>query len=297
MYCYIRSGASKRAYSPYKYVSKCVFPRSHRTLPAASPSRKLWLAMRRLFAALLVSLAVLFIACGNDGSADPTPTGSAAPGTATLSPLEASLFAVTLQPSDLPDGLEASAPDFQTNEEFAGNDPDMLQRLIELGRQLSVDVQYIPTDRLEETTPLRGLQSSASAYTEPEGASESYQEIAAQASAVDWAAGYPELQDAQVRQVDESLGDESLWFRISGQLACSVLITPTPDMSGVVPSASCAETKLFIVDEVIFRTGRVRAYLKITTLFDPDAADDSYVDQIKDWADLITQRAQSEFPS
>jgi hypothetical protein len=253
--------------------------------------------MNRLFAALVLAVVAFSFACGDDDSAEPTPTGSTAPGTATLTPLEASLFSVALQPSDLPDGLEAGAPDFQTNEEFAGSDFEMLQRLIELGRQLSVDVQYIPTDRLDEATPLRGLQSSASAYTEPEGASESYQEVAAQASAVDWVAGYPELQDAQVRQVDESLGDESLWFRISGQLACSVLITPTPDMNGVVPSASCAETKLFIVDEVIFRTGRVRAYLKITTLFPPDAADDSYVDQIKEWADLISQRAQTAFPS
>lgn len=254
--------------------------------------------MQRYLLLTLALLAAVALACGGgDGNnASQTPTGSEAPGTATLSPMEQALASVVLTSADLPEGLEGSAPDFATNEELAGPNLEELQRLIDVGRQLGVDVQFIPTDRLDESTPLRGLQSSASVYTREAGASQTFRETADQARGVDWVGGYPELEDGQVTQVDQKLGDESLWLRITGQLGCTFIVTPTPDELGVVPTQVCEDTKLFAVDEIIFRTGRVRAYLKVSSLFDPDAPRDSYLPEITDLAQLVVQRANAAFP-
>jgi hypothetical protein len=252
--------------------------------------------MRLYIASIIALLAFLFGACGDDDQ-PPTPAGSTSPAGATLSPLEQKLASVVLQPGDLPEGLDAGSPDFATNEDLAQGDQAALQRLIDVGRQLGVDVQFIPTDRLDETNPLRGVQSSASVYTTGDGSTQTYRETADQARAVDWAKGYPELGDVQATEIHEDIADESLWIRVTGQLSCTFIVTPTPDAQGVVPSQTCEDTKLFVVDEIIFRSGRTRAYLKFTTLFPPDTPRDAYISPIKSWADLVTQRAVAAFPS
>jgi hypothetical protein len=171
-----------------------------------------------------------------------------------------------------------------------------LQQLIDVGRLLSVDLQYIPTDRLDPASPIRGgLQTTASAYTTEEGASQTYRETEAQARANDWAANYPDIPDILVEDVEQPIGDESLWLRISGTAECTFISTPTADASGKTPA--CEETKRLIIDNVIFRVGRVRGYLQVTTLFPSDAPTDSYVPEIKAWTDLVTERARAAFPS
>jgi hypothetical protein len=254
--------------------------------------------MNRYFLALLAALFALLAACGGDDDGPNDPTATAVP-TASLSPLEQALASVVLQPADLPEGLESGAPDFSTNEDLAGSDQDMLAHLVEVGRQLGVDVQFIPTDRLDPSSPLRGgLQSTASAYTGESGASQTFRETADQARANDWQANYPSIPDLRVIEIEEDIGDESLWLRITGTAECTVAVTPTPDEHGVIPSQACEETKLLITDRVIFRSGRVRGYLEVTTLFPPQSpADTSFVPQIKAWADLVAQRAATAFPA
>lgn len=254
--------------------------------------------MPRFLTAAFAAL-ILLSACGGDDNAPDTSTpGDSTPAGNTLSALEQSLSSIILQPAELPEGMEGGAPDFATNEDLARGDAEALQRLIDVGRQLGVDVQFIPTDRLDNQVPLRGLQSSASVYTRVDGASQTFSETATEARAIDWAAGYPELEDLQVIEVDQPIADESLWLRVHGQLGCTFIVTPTPDEQGIVPTQVCEDTVLFIVDEVIFRSGRTRAYLKVTTLFPPAApGDSSYVNQIKAWADVVAQRAAAAFPS
>lgn len=254
---------------------------------------------RYLFGLLAATLALLAACGGDDGdTASPTPTGPTAVPTVTLTPLQQSLASIVLQPGDLPDGLDSGAPDFSTNEDLAGSDLEMLARLIEVGRQLGVDVQFIPTDRLADDNPLRGgLQSSASVYITENGASETFRETAGQARANDWEANYPNIPDLRVTEIEQDIGDESLWLRITGKAECTFVTTPTPDELGAVPSPVCEDTKLLIIDNVIFRSGRVRGYLQVSTLFLPQAPLDSYVTQIKAMADIVALRAASAFPS
>lgn len=256
--------------------------------------------MNRYILAFAAALFALLAACGGgDSSSSQTPSGSTAVPTASLSPLQASLASVVLQASDLPSGLDAGSPDFSTNEDLAGPDQDMLAHLVELGRQLGVDVQFIPTDRLDPASPLRGgVQSTASVYTSETGASLSFQETKEQAKANDWEANYPGIPNLKVTEVAETIGDESYWLRITGTAECTFVVTPTPDQQGVVPTQSCADTKLLIIDNVIFRAGRVRGYLQISTLFPPQApADTTYVTQVKALAEIVAQRAETAFPS
>jgi len=249
----------------------------------------------------LLAGALLFLggACagGDDGNASPTQPGASTPAGHTLSPLEQKLASVVLQPNEVPTGMDAGAPDFTTNEELAGADQAELQRLMDLGRQLGVDVQFIPTGNLEEGSPLRGLQSSARVYTSDSGARQTFQETASQSRAHDWAADYPELEDAQSAEMPQQVGDESLWIRITGQQGCTFIASPTPDPQGVVPTQECLDTMLLIVDEIIFRVGRTYNYLRVISLFPPLAPrDTTYVAPINSWTTLVTQRAAAEFP-
>ena len=107
---------------------------------------------------------------------------------------------------------------FSTNDQVAGPNQEALQTLIQQGRQLGVDVQFIPTQRLDPNTPLRGgIGSSASVYTNTVGASESFQQTAAAARANNWAANYPDFIDLHVIEVPQTIGDESVWLRIAGK--------------------------------------------------------------------------------
>lgn len=255
--------------------------------------------MNRYLFGLLAATLALLVACGGDATINIGGQGSpTAVPTVTLTPLQQSLASIVLQPADLPDGLDSGAPDFSTNEDLAGSDLEMLAHLIEVGRQLGVDVQFIPTDRLEDDNPLRGgLQSTASVYTSEGGASQTFRETADEARANDWEANYPSIPDLHVTEIEQSIGDESLWLRITGKAECTFVTTPTPDEHGVVPSPVCQDTKLLIIDNVIFRSGRVRGYLQVSTLFVPQAPLDSYVTQIKAMADIVAQRATTAFPS
>lgn len=251
---------------------------------------------RWLFLAAVTTLLLAFaLACGGGGSNDSfaTPTGSVG-GIATLSGLQAQLAAVVLQPSDVPNGLEGSAPAFSTNEDVAGQNVDQLQTLVQQGRQLGVDVQFIPTDRLDPSSPFRGgIQSSASVYTNSVGASTSFQATTVQARAHDWQANYPDMQGLQVTEVQQKFGDESLWLRITGSQSCQAAETPPAG----VPTPSCRSgQQLVILDNVIFRVGRAREFLQVTSLASLASQTDVFEDQVGQWAQTLAQHAATTFP-
>jgi hypothetical protein len=250
-----------------------------------------------LLGTCLGALLLMAVACG--GAGDSTATTSSTPGdtgsVATLSGLQAQLAAVLLQQADVPDGLEGSSPSFSTNQDVAGENNDVMQTLIKEGRQLGVDVQFIPTDRLDPASPLRGgVQTSASVYADMLGASQSFQDTAAQARANNWAANYPDFQDLHVTEVQHKFGDESLWLRIDGKQCPS---TETPAAPPLAPSALCSGQQLLIIDNVIMRVGRVREFLQISTLFPSTAAADSFEDQVQQWAQIVATRANMTFPT
>jgi hypothetical protein len=254
-----------------------------------------------LLGTCLGALLLMAASCGGGGGGgDSTATTSATPGDtgsiATLSGLQAQLASVLLQQADVPDGLEGSSPSFSTNLDVAGQNNDVMQTLIKEGRQLGVDVQFIPTDRLDPGSPLRGgVQTSASVYGDTPGASQSFQDTAAQARANNWAANYPDFQDIHVTEVQHTFGDESLWLRIDGKEQCSSTQTPAPPAS---PSTLCGEQQLVkILDNVIMRVGRVRAFLQVSTLFPGTAATNSFEDQVQQWAETVAKHANTAFPT
>ncbi len=199
-----------------------------------------------------------------------------------------------LQQTDVPDGLDASAPIFSTNEDVAGANVAQLQTLVNEGRQLGVDVQFIPTDRLAANSPVRGgIQSSASVYTNTVGATQSFQDTVTQARANNWAANYPDFQDLHVTEVPTRFGDESIWLRIEGK-ECSTSAAASPPAA---PSSTCGEQQLLFIDNVIIRVGRVREFLQISTLYPSTAPTDSFEDQVQQWAQAVMQRAQTTFPT
>jgi len=251
--------------------------------------------MRRLFScAVLCALLLVVVACGGgddpNGSATPATTGPG--GIATLSGLQGQLAAVLLQPSDVPDGLDAGAPAFSTNQDIAGTDQQALQQLVEQGRQLGVDVTFLPTPRLDPASPIRGgIQNSASVYTSSLGAGDSFRQTEAAARGNNWQANHPEMLELKVTEVPVTFGDESIWLRLAGK-DC---LTSPPNGSTAQPCDG--QQHMVFLDIVIFQVGRVRAFLQTQTLFDVAAAPDVYQDQISQWAAAIVQHAKATFPS
>jgi hypothetical protein len=249
--------------------------------------------MRHVVLYASLGLFLLVAACGG-GTSSGSATPSTGPGgVATLSGLQAQLAAVLLQPGDVPVGLEGSAPTFTTNVDLAGSSQGALQKLVDQGRQLGADVQYIPTQRLDPNSPLQGgIETSASVYTNTLGASQSFRDTAAQARANNWQANYPAMLDMQVTEVQRPIGDESIWLRLAGK---DCLPTPSP---GLTAQACNGPQHQVIVDNVLFRVGRVRAYLQISTLFPAGtAAADVYEDQISEWVQSVVQHAKDTFPT
>ena len=120
-------------------------------------------------------LLVLAAACGggdDDATVSETPVVSP---TATVDALQQKLASVLLTAEDVPQGLEPSGLSFSYNSDVAATPAD-LDTLNQLGRLLGVDLSFLPVDSLADDEPIRGgIQNSASVYTEPEGASETFQ--------------------------------------------------------------------------------------------------------------------------
>ena len=66
--------------------------------------------------------------------------------------------------------------------------------------------------------------------------------------------------------------------------------------AGAQATPTCGETKIVVLDHVLFRQGRVRGFLQVSGLFPPDSAQEVFVDQVLQWVGLMTDRAETEFP-
>jgi hypothetical protein len=160
-----------------------------------------------------------------------------------------------------------------------------------------VDLTFIPTETLPENEPVRGgIQNSASVYTNTGGASQTFQETAAEARSTDWKAGYPELSNVTVIEVNRQVGDESLWIRISGFETCTVQTPVGQTPGGPVETFACPGGKFVVDDYVIFRAGRTRSLLKVLS---QHATSESgiFEEQVQAWAELVVERANATFPA
>lgn len=237
----------------------------------------------RWIVSLLPALAVLLAAaCSGDTNAPSSTvcgTPDAAPDeTANPQDIEAQLAAVLLREGDLPEELRGSSLIYSTNEELADGAQDEaaeLARLEDLGRLLGVDVAFVPVDPASGSSPVRGgIQSSVSVYQSADGAGQSLREGVEEARQSDWPALYTDLTDVAVEELPRAIGDEGVWFRVTGR-----------DQGD----------KIVVDDQLVFRVGRARAFLRVTSIFAEVESADQFASQVEECGGIVAGRIQSVF--
>jgi hypothetical protein len=221
-----------------------------------------------------VALSVMLLAaaaCGGDDSDDPTSAGSATPGN------EEMVKAMVLTLDDLPVGLQDLGGEVITNEqaaEGAVNPEAELKRLETWGRELGYSAKFILSPDADESNPFLAFQSDASLYEDGQGAGFSYRDDVTEAQAADWLSSFPQLENVEATELDASaIGDDAYWIRVTGF---------TRD-----------EPKtLFVIDQIVFRTDRVRGFLRSDSQFNADAPRDSGQGQVLGWAQLAGDRVR-----
>jgi hypothetical protein len=94
------------------------------------------------------------------------------------------------------------------------------------------------------------------------------------AEEADWAASFPELTDVEVAEVTpDGVGEEVFWVRISGV---------TPDAQN-----------LQVVDQIVFRVGNVRAFLRADAQYLASAPRNSGEGQVLFWAQTMSGRVEA----
>jgi hypothetical protein len=252
--------------------------------------------MRILVVSVAVCAMLALAACGGDDDG-PEATETAAPGTSTApgGDVEAKLASVLLQANEVPVGLQPSGLNFSDNSQVAGTQEE-LERLNTLGRLLGVDTTFVPSSDIPETEVVRGgIQNSASVYSNNAGASTTWQETRDSVRATDWQQQYPDLQEFKVAEVDRTVGDESIWLRITGIETCAVQ-TPAGSTATAAPTVTCSDRRKVVDDYVIFRAGRVRQLIKVLSAHSVDAPEDVFEDQVQAWAQIVINRSNEVFP-
>lgn len=185
------------------------------------------------------------------------------------------LSAMVLTEDDLPDGLASTGQSFTTNEEAAPNDPAEVTRLDTWGRQLGLGVDFVLDAQATGPQTFLGVHSDASLYQDAQGCSRSYDYDVDQAKETDWEqSALPGATDIAVTEMDASqIGEEAYWLRISG--------------------VSSDGENLLVIDQVIIREGRVRAFLRADSLFLPDAPRNSGEGQVLFWAQTMSSRIEA----
>lgn len=215
--------------------------------------------------ALLVLGALAFAAsgCGDGDDAEEI-----------VSEFEELLPQVVLEEEDFTTGVQQVSSFFSTNQDVADTAIDAegeLAKLERWGRVLGYDTQFAPGPEAPVGIEIQGVQSTASVYATTQGAADSFAEAVSDARDTAWAERYPGVADLEVEEVERpDLADEYVWFRISGM----------DENSG----------KLVIDDQVAFRVGSVRGFLRVVTVFDPSEPRDVYQDEVAEWVRLLAAR-------
>lgn len=232
---------------------------------------------------IVAALVVMSVASAcRDGSSSPeTPQVSPTASDGEVNDDEVSevhtlLSRMVLTEEDLPAELQQGSVFYSTNEEVAGSGSLAEARLAELegwGRLLGYDIEFVPSPDAPSDAVIKGMQNAVSLYASAEGASDSFADGMADARASDWAASYPDLAELEVEEVDRaSLGDEAVWFRISG-------------ISGT--------GKLLVDDQVAIRVGPARSFLRVVMVFDGGMTRETYLDEVEAWAKLLVARIEA----
>ena len=198
-------------------------------------------------AVLVVSVSILVAGCdGGGGDQTPTPVPPQ---------FEEQLRRMVLQAEDVPSGFVVIDDEFSTNQAVALDSPDSeaeLAKLEQRGRILGYDVTYEPGGPSDEGEAIIfSLNSTASIYRTPEGASASFAEAASQARTTDWTLFFGGAENIVVEeQPAPDVADEALWLRVTGKAE--------------------AGEQTFAHDVVLLRTGAARGTLQVGSFGTPE---------------------------
>ena len=197
-------------------------------------------------AVLVVSVFILVAGCdGGGGGEEPT---------AVPPQFEEELRGMVLQAGDVPSGFVVIDEEFSTNQAVALDSPDSktaLAKLEQRGRILGYDVTYEPGGPSEGEAIIFSLNTTASIYRTPEGASASFAEAATQARTTDWNVFFGGAENLVVEELPApDVADEILWLRVSGKAE--------------------AGEQTFAHDVVLLRTGTARGSLQVGSFGTPE---------------------------
>jgi hypothetical protein len=201
------------------------------------------------------AICVLASACGGGDSVSEEEAREALP-------------RMVLQETDVPEGLQRAGEDFTTNQQLTegglGGAPPA-ERVEEWGRVLGYETDFQAAE-LPAGPLITGLDTAVSLYKTPEGATASFEDTAARAREADWATYYDDLREFQQREVERELPvDGAVWLRLSG-------MRPRVDAQGHV---------LVVDDQIIYRVGTARGYLRVLTSQDGAIDRDLVLQQVE----------------
>ncbi len=209
----------------------------------------------------LVAACLLAAACGggDDG--------------ATTDDSRSLLQGMVLTAADLPQGLQQASVSVSTNQDIADVSVDKEGTLANLearGRRLGYDVQFEPAVDAPASLDVQGVQVTASIYKTADGAQQALQDGLASARQTDWKLVYPDEKEILVDEPTLPPGvDEGGWFRISGL-----------DSKG----------NLIIDDQMAFRVGNVRSFLRALTAYAMGTDRNSYKAEVSQWGAKLAAR-------
>lgn len=208
-------------------------------------------------AVICLTLISATVGCGGGGSAE-------------ISESEAreALPRMVLQEAQLPPGLVRAGEDFTTNEQLAASElggvPEAA-KIEEWGRVLGYETDFQAAE-LPSGPLITGINTAVSAYKTPEGASASFEDTAQRARDADWTQFYTDLTDFQQQEVQRDLPtDGTFWLRLSGLRA-------RIDGQGNV---------LVVDDQIAYRVGPVRGFLRVLTSDDGSTDRNLVISQVE----------------
>jgi hypothetical protein len=206
-------------------------------------------------ALLSVVLAAVAVACGGGGdeaTVSPTPDTTGTPA-GTPSAVEEQLNRMVLQLSDLPAGFTTEEGTYSTNEDVASAaaDPEAeLATLTEWGRILGHNAIFSPDPNATNAAGVFIVESTVSLYENDSGASASFADAVDTARTTDWPATISQATDLKVEELPSlDVGDEMLWFRISG----------------TAPLGEAGTEQAFVEDMALLRVGRGRGSISMAS--------------------------------
>jgi hypothetical protein len=175
---------------------------------------------------------------------------------------------MVLQETDVPQGLQRAGEDFTTNQELTesglGGAPPA-ERVEEWGRILGFETDFQAAE-LPAGPLITGIDTAASLYKTTEGATASFEETAQRARDADWTLVHEDLDEFQQREVQRDLpADGSMWLRLTG----------------LRPRVSGGGHVLVVDDQIIYRVGTVRGYLRVLTSEDGAIDRDLVIQQVE----------------